>query len=959
MTPPAAVPPYAAPFGVPPQETTTALYQAIQEDRTPPPPAAPRPDAGPIKAALPSFLQADRPVERPVFVAREDELARLERHLDAALAGRGRVVFVTGNAGSGKTALIQEFTHRMQILHHDLVVSSGNCNAYTGVGDPYLPFRQILELLAGDVRAQWAAGAMTTEHARRLWNTLPYTAQVLAKVGPDLIDTFVPGTALLERAVDCAASGAPWLARLRELLERKSAGPISPGPQQTALFEQYTRVLQGLAPHLPLLLVLDDLQWADAGSIHLLFHLGRRLAGSRILVVGAYRPEEVAIGRDGERHPLDPVINELQRDYGDILVDLSQAERRQFVEALLDSEPNRLAGAFREMLYRQTRGHPLFTSELLRGLQERGDLVKDKARRWVEGPALDWETLPARVEAVIAERISRLDQPLQAALQVACVEGETFTAEVLARVRATGELAMLEALSGELDRRHRLIRAQSIQRLGGRLVSSYRFQHILTQKYLYSTLDEVQRVHLHEQVGTALEELYGAQEQLAAIAVQLALHFQKAKQTAKAVHYLRWAGDRAAELSAYAEAIALLTRGLALLLTLPDSPERALQELALQISLGIASKGSLPGPVGERAFIRARELCHLTGERSQLCRVLGELLIFPYVRAEHQQAREIGEEALTLAQQANDALLVALGHWHLGFIYFALGEFTTARDHLGKMIAFYEPERHRHLLISVGGSDAGLSALAYDACCLWCLGYPEQALRRGQHALALARDLGHAFSQADVVCFGGCLLDSMRHDAQALKVDAEALTHLSRRMGFSSFLGTGTSYQGMALAMQGRVLEGIEQIRQGMAARESVGAHCYSSGILLALAQAQAEAGQPEEGLATLAQVRALVEGADERYCESELHRVRADIMIILGDVTEAEASLHSAVKVAQRQNAKSWELRATTSLARLWQAQGRVGDAREMLAEIHGWFSEGWDTPDLQQAKVLLDELR
>ncbi|MEW6232674.1 MAG: BTAD domain-containing putative transcriptional regulator [Chloroflexota bacterium] len=989
-------------LGVEPAHETTRLYRQIRNGELKA--VGPAPAAPPgLAASLSSFLEKEPPhIERPVFVAREYELAQLDGFLKLALAGQGRVAFVTGEAGSGKTALLQEFTRRAQEAHADpstlplvagqaLVVAGGNCNAYTGIGDPYLPFREILELLTGDIEARWAAGAITKEHACRLWHTLPAAAQALVEAGPDLIDTFVLRAALLERAMAYTQwpGQADWLVRLNELVERKplrlalqsipsgasgageqgvaTAGPGAPGPQQSDLFEQYTRVLQTLAHRGPLLLVVDDLQWADLGSISLLFHLGRRLAGSRILIVGAYRPEEVAIGREGERHPLDTVVNEFRRHFGDITVNLGQAESRDFVEALLDSEPNRLGVAFREMLYRQTRGQPLFTVELLRGLQERGDLVQDPAGRWIEGAALDWETLPARVEAVIAERIGRLARPLRAALRVASVEGELFTAEVVARVRATGEQEMLGRLSGELDRRHRLIRAQSIVRVDGQLLSRYRFRHILFQKYLYSSLDEVERVHLHEQVGTALEGLYGAQEQVAAIAVQLALHFQKAGITGKAIHYLHQAGDRAVQLSAYQEGRAHLTRGLALLMTLPDSSERAQQELALQLSLGMAWMGDIPCPEWKNAFTRARELCQQTGKTSEFCRVLGELSIFHYVRAEYQQARELAEEALSLARQAGDPLLVAVSHWYLGFILFGLGEYTTARTHLEQMISFYKPQQHHRSFVFLRGSDAGVSTLAYDACCLWCLGYPEQALKRSQEALALARELDHAFSLADVLCFGGCVFNEMRRDAPVLKDDAEELARLSKGMGFSSFLGTGTCYWGEALTKLGQVQEGMAQMREGMAVRQSIGARCYSSGILGALAEAQAKAGHPEEGLATLAEAFALVEETDERYYEAELYRLKGELLRakrtkrverVQGDDVETEASLHHAIEVARRQQARSWELRATVSLCRLWRKQGRVDQARQLLAEIYGWFTEGFDTADLKEAKVLLDSL-
>ncbi|MDH4135985.1 MAG: AAA family ATPase, partial [Anaerolineae bacterium] len=969
-------------LGVEPGKETTRLYEQIRNGKLKalvPSPASP-PD---LSARLPLFLEEEPPrVEIPVFVARERELAQLDGFLDLALAGQGRVVFVTGEAGSGKTALVQEFTRRAQEAQADpstgsprlrslrhrsgeagqagqaLVVASGNCNAYTGIGDPYLPFREILELLTGDVEARWAAGAMTGEHARRLWNTLPLAAQALVEAGRDLIDTFVPGTALVDRAVACTPGGADWLTRLDELVERKpTTGPGMPGPQQSDLFEQYTRVLQALARQVSLVLVMDDLQWADLGSISLLFHLGRQLAGSRILIVGAYRPEEVALGREGARHPLEPVVNEFQRDFGDITVDLGQAESRDFVEAFLDSEPNRLGVAFREMLYRQTHGHPLFTIELLRGLQERGDLVQNPEGRWVEGPALDWETLPARVEAVIAERMGRLAEPLQAALRVASVEGEVFTAEAVARVRAADEREVVGRLSGELDRRHRLVRAQAIERLGARRVSRYRFRNYLFQKYLYDSLDQVERAYLHEDVGNVLEELYG--DQASEIAVQLAWHFQEAGIAEKAIHYLHQAGERAVELSAYQEAIAHLTRGLALLMALPDSPERAQQELALQLALGMGwLSTSAPAPEVEKAYIRARELCQQMGKTSQLCRVVGELSIMYYVWAEHQRARELAEEALSLAQQAEDPLLVALGHWYLGFILFGLGQYTTALTHLERVIAFYNPERHHRSLVVLSVSDAGLSALAYAACCLWCLGYPEQALKRSQQALALARELDHAFSLADVLCYGGCMFNAMRRDAPALSDDAEELMRLSDEKSFVGWLGMATHFRGEALAMLGQVREGMAQMREGMAAMQSAGVRLNLSAKLGSLAEAQAKAGQPEEGLATLAEALDMVEETDERYWEAELYRLRAELLLMQGDDAEAEASFHKAVEVARRQNAKSWELRAAIGLARLWQKQGRVDEARQMLAEIYGWFTEGFDTPDLQEAKALLEEL-
>jgi len=680
--------------------------------------------------------------------------------------------------------------------------------------------------------------------------------------------------------------------------------------------------------------------------------------------VGIYRSEEVAIGRDSERHPLEPVLNELQRDFGDIRVNLGQAESRSFVDALLDSEPNRLGRAFRAMLFWQTHGHPLFTIELLRGLQERGDLVQDTEGRWVEGPTLDWETLPARVEAVIGERIGRLDEPLRAVLRVASVEGEQFTAEVVAQVLGTDERGILRYLGRQLDRKHRLVRAESIQRLDRQALSCYRFRHILSQKYLYGTLDKVERVHLHERVGDVLERLYAEHEETAAVALQLALHFEQAGITDKAIRYLHQAGDRAVQLSAYHEATAHLKRALSLLETLPDAGtesdrvERAETELGLQLSLSMARMGDVKRSEWESAIARARELCQQLGRTAELCRVLGALSIFHYVRAEYQKALQLADEALTRARQTEGPLLVVLGHWHLGFTSFPRGDFVTARAHLERVISFYDPEEHHRPLRALRGVDVGMSALAYHACCLWCLGYPEQAARSSETALSLARELDHPWSLVDVLCYGGCLLNDMRRDASALKEDAEEVTRLSAGLALPRWLEMGNCFRGVALTRLGRGQDGIAQLREAMAIRGSMRDRCYSSGILGALAEAQATVGQPEQGLETLSGALALAEETDERYYEPELYRLKGKLLLMQGDVAAAEASLHKAIEVARGQSAKSWELRATVSLCRLWQQQGRAEEARQRLGDIYGWFTEGFDTPDLQEARALLEEL-
>ncbi|HRJ42426.1 MAG TPA: BTAD domain-containing putative transcriptional regulator, partial [Caldilineaceae bacterium] len=629
-------------LGVEPSVETTALYERIRGGLL---------SAWTGHPTLPVFLSPQTPLvesERPLFVARQPELDRLDQLLTRARAGHGRVAFISGEPGSGKTMLLQEFTRRALVAHPDLIAISGYCNAYTGIGDPYLPFLEMLEMLTGDVEAQWTGGGITGEHAQRLWALLPETLSALMRDGPGLIDRFVAGGGLLARA----QIGAPVQADpLNELLKRRAASTGAANLQQTDLFAQYTKVLHALARKRPLLLTIDDLQWADIGSVSLLFHLGRRLAGERILLLCAYRSSDLAAGRAGERHPVEPVVNELQRIYGDEPLDLAQADGHCFVETLLDAEPNRLAASFRATLHRHTSGHPLFTVELLRGLQARGDLMKDEAGCWTEAASIQWEKLPPRLEAVIAERIGRLSALLQTTLTVASVEGADFTLEAVARAQAVDAGEILRRLSGPLGKEHQLVAASGGRQLAEGYLSTYRFRHFLFQKYLYNRLDEVERRHWHQALGNALEALHGRQAN--EIAAQLARHFESARLPTRAVGYLLAAGHKAAQLSAHAEAIAHSRRGLELLPALPDSPERAQQELALQMSLGVSlaeSRGYADPEMG-RAYGRAWELCRQLGTTPELFPVLTGLGGFYSLRAENQTARLVYEEILAVAQR--------------------------------------------------------------------------------------------------------------------------------------------------------------------------------------------------------------------------------------------------------------------------------------------------------------------
>jgi DNA-binding SARP family transcriptional activator len=954
-------------LGVPPAAETTALYEAIKAKRLPASPAgavpaaefpaAPGPQAGPAPVRPPPFLPSPSQPSSPPgpFVAREHELARLDEFLDSVLSGQGRVIFVTGEAGTGKTALAREFAWRAEKAHGDLIVASGNCNAYTGSGDPYLPFREVLSLLTGDVEAKWAAGMITPENANRLSAFMSVSVPALVELGLDLVDAFVPGAALASRAAALAPSGAGWLKRLEESVAHHREHAVSPPLEQSQISQQYTQVLHALAAQRPLLLILDDLHWADASSINLLFHLGRSIEKSRILIVGCYRPEDVAHGWDDKPHPLQGVLSEFKRYFGEIGVDLDHEagdEGRRFVDALLDMEPNRLSETFRQTMFRHTAGHALFTAELLRDMRERGDLQMDEAGRWVEGAALDWETLPTRVEGMIEARIGRLPPELRQALQVASVEGEEFTAEVVACVQRGEEQDLVRRLSAEVSRRHRLVDTPSLQWLGAQHLSRYRFRHNLFQKYLYQTLDEAERAYLHAEVGRALETLYGDQTDL--IAVQLARHYQAAGDGDKAVAYLLEAGQKAFQLSANEEAIGHFKQGVALLKSLPDSPERARQELALQIPLGnalTAIEGYAAPEVGE-AYSRARQLCRALGDTPELFSVLSGLQRFYQNRGEAQVAREMGEQLVVLAQNGAEPDHLANAHMALGGILWFTGEFTAAQAHFEKGIAHYQRPCHSSYVL-LYGDDPGVSCLSYAAWAAWFLGYPDQASGKSHAALALAEELSHPYSLAHALSLAA-VFHQFRREAPAVQARAEAALALSTEHGFSYWMSVATILKGWAMVEQGQPKAGLATMRQGEAAWRGLGIEVGRHYLLALLAEAYGQAGQAAEGLAVLVELLPVTSGVG-RWWEAELYRLKGELLPV---EAEAEEWLGRALQVARQQGARSLELRAALSLARLWQRNGKVAEARQMLAGIYAWFAEGFDTADLQAARALLEEL-
>jgi predicted ATPase len=549
-------------------------------------------------------------------------------------------------------------------------------------------------------------------------------------------------------------------------------------------------------------------------------------------------------------------------------------------------------------------------------------------------------------------------------LTLASVEGQEFTAEVVARLRKEEVRELIKILSGELEKRHRLVSAKGIRNLGKERLSLYVFQNNLFQKYLYNTLDEVERTHLHEDVGNILESLYG--EQAHEISVQLARHFQEAGVMPKALEYFTKAGNKALNLSAYAETIAHFGKALDILKTFPPSSERDQQELSLEIPLA-ASQQAIYGygaPEVSSTYGRIKELCQKMAGSPQIIYALYFLANYHWLRAEHDAALEFTEQMMNLSQKAGDALSLAVTHTLHGTLSFIIGKWPSALEHLEQMNVFYNPQQHSHLAF-IYGQDPGLISLCSTASVLWALGYPGRAVDQSRKMLEAARQVNHPFSLAAALAFDS-LFHLLRRDAAALEERGREVAALADEKGFLFFVGIGMFKLGWVAARQGRVEEGLSKLHQALALYQATGVRFTLTELLGSLAEAYGMAGDNEKGLEFMSQALAEVERGGERYYEAELFRLKGELLLKKAEKDddraamekEAEACFRQSLDVARRQMAKSFELRTAISLGRLLKKQGKASEAKKLLEDIYGWFTEGFDMPDLKEAKSLIEEL-
>jgi predicted ATPase len=444
------------------------------------------------------------------------------------------------------------------------------------------------------------------------------------------------------------------------------------------------------------------------------------------------------------------------------------------------------------------------------------------------------------------------------------------------------------------------------------------------------------------------------------VAAALAMHFERGRDYWRAVQYLAQAADNAAQRHAYPEVVALLTKGVALLATLPETPARTRQELSLQLALGpalMATKGPT-APEVEQTYARARTLCTQVGATTQLFPTLWGLCEFYRNRGALQTAQEFGEQLYQLAQCATALTSRLEAHEMLGTILFFVGDYATARTHFEQGIALTDSMAQRAQVLHQG-EVPGVRCLALVAWTLWCLGYPAQAVRRSQEALTLAQALAHPYSLTQAQHIAAFLHHRLR-EAPAVQAQAEAPLTLATAQGFPLHVGLGTCWRGWALAMQGQEAAGLVQLHQGLAAVVATGQELTRPLCLVLLAEAMGQAGQVAAGLCLLAEARTVLEANGRGDLRAEAYRLQGAFLLRQAepDTAQAETCFQQALAIARRQQAKAWELRAAMSLSRLWQQQGKWREAQALLAPLYSWFTEGFDTADLQEARALLAEL-
>ena len=850
--------------------------------------------AGPLRTHF--QLAARRGLTR--FVGREREMAAMAGALEQARAGHGQIVAAVGEAGAGKSRLMYEFKATIpdgcKVLEA-YSVSHGKASAWLPVIELLKSYFELADE-DDDSRRSEKVEAKTRGLEPALADTQPYILSLLGIAGAGASLTMMDAQIRRRRTLEA----------IKRILIRESLKQ-------------------------PLVVLFEDLHWIDAETQELLDLLVDSVASARILMLVNYRPEyHHAWGN--------------RTCYTQLRLDpLGGQSADEMLHALLGGDAS--LQSLKQLIIEKTQGNPFFMEEIVRALVEQGVLVRNGATRLTK--PLTEIHVPPTVHGILASRIDALPASEKGLLQTLAVIGKDFPLNLVKHLTASPDDRLEPMLKG-------LQAGEFIYEQPASGEAEYAFKHALTQEVAYNSVLIERRRLLHERIGQAIEAMF--KDRIDDHLTELAHHYSRSFNTRKAIEYLFRAGRQAQTRLAYPEAVTRLSSALELIKHLPDDAELVRQELAMQSVLAISlaeAKGYAAAEL-EPVYARARELCAQIRDPVLAFRPLYLQWLMRWWKLELDKALELADELLAAAEEVKAPAMLLVGNFARGATLISLGELVSANEHLEKALAAFELRQP----LSAGLEISRVGSLHCLSLGLSWLGYPDRAWAKSREMLEVAQRSSNPFVLAQA--FGYATLHNlMRGDVIAAQKHAEEARSLVEEMGFVGASTFATTSYGTALIAQGRYEEGVADMRRGFSAYRASGGTPRAWDFRF-LAYGLGRIGRPQEGLQVLEEGFASVAKTGEQLGSPWLHRVKGELLLAQNpsDIAEAERCFRTAIEIARRQTARSEELRATTSLARLLNEQGRRDEARAMLADIYNWFTEGFDTADLKDAKTLLDEL-
>jgi class 3 adenylate cyclase/predicted ATPase len=837
------------------------------------------------------------------LVGREHELGILLERWAWARDGDGQVVLLSGEPGIGKSRMIRTLRERIGEPHTPL---SHDCSPHHTSSALY----PVIDLL---------------ERAARLDREEPPERQ-LARL-----------EAVLGRSSERLDEVVPLLAALLGVPsgEQYPALTLTPEIQKRRTLQALVDQLAALAAQQPVLALCEDVHWIDPSTLELLGLVVERIRHLPVLALITFRPE-FQPPWTGQAHVTSLTMSRLGRRQGADLVARVTGDKPLPAEII-------------EQIVARTDGVPLFVEELTKTVLESGLLTDAGPRYELSGP-LPPLAIPTTLHDSLMARLDRL-APVKEVAQIGAVIGREFSHELLAAVAPMSANHLGDALE-------QLVHSELVFRRGAPADAVYTFKHALVQDAAYQSLLKSRRQQLHARIAEVLEERF---PDVAKTRPELlAHHSSEAGLVESAVLYWERAARQSAERSAMVEAVAQSRNGLDLLERLPDDAGRSRKELELQSILAaalVATVGNAAVATGQ-AYARARTLCEQLGDTTTLVPVLSGLSTHYQTRSQFAAMRQTALDLLRLGEQLSDTASELVGHRSMALCLYHLGEFRSAREHLERVLSIYVPGAH-HPLTSIAAFDMRAAALTYLSLSLLILGYPEQARQWNEQSLLWSRSLRHPHTLAFSLHYAAFfhLIGGVGPAAAGV---LDELRSLAAEQRFPIWAAGADVMRGYVLAARGEAAEGLRLARRGLAERQATGSSWHQTYFLGLLARIAQDAGEPAEALSLLETALAMADSTGERWFESELHRLRGRALIMhqQGAGAAAEGCFQHAIEAAQEQQARLWELRATTSLAQLWAEQGKRAEARALLGPVYGSFTEGFETADLRDARALLDEL-